>query len=258
MNYRLNYWLTAILLCGFMVFFGGCSDDESGSESPLTVGELRDGVLTLYYPGFYVPRIYIKGGTPPYEVSGGSDILQVKMDEDMESYFRCEISDVGRASVTVSDAVGDKITFSVVIEYNDIYVKVVGHDVEVTGEELTVAQHKELQEKALSAIPVNELGGYRLAYSGKDSGILYVHKDVFDSYRTEGTFKLIYQDEEEKFRLRYWFEFEDQVHTFYRDLYRSSPRAELAPVYAFYEDLTEQFLPDYPGLEKLVTIQILN
>ncbi|MCD8260802.1 MAG: hypothetical protein LUD15_04325 [Bacteroides sp.] len=233
MNYRLNYWLTAILLCDFIVFFGGCSNDESGSESSLTIGELRDGVLTLYYPCFYAPRIYIEGGTPPYEVSGGSDILQVKMDEDMESYFRCELSDVSRATVTVSDAGGEKITFPVVIEYNDIYVTVVGHDVEITGEDLTIAQHKELREKALSAIPVNERGGYRLTYAGKDSGILYVHKDAFDSYRTEGIFKLVYQDEEVKFRLGYRFEFEDRVYTFYRDLYQPSPRGGISSCICF-------------------------
>jgi len=234
----------------------GCSDNDKIDNEPLTVNGMREGIIILSYPDNTFSRISIQGGTYPYSVECKSDILKVRIDEDAPTGFLYEISGVGDANVTVYDAAGDKITVPVRIEYSDISLRVSGFDVEVIGNNLTIAQHEELKEKALNYIPVEENGIYRLVYAGKDSGTLYVHKTAYDAYRYEGTFKKIEPKEESVFG-GYEFKFEGNTHNVYWELYSGpSTRKELTPHYSLNEDLTKQFLPEYPGLESLVIKQL--
>lgn len=248
--------LFGIFLLLLTVSFVSCSDDDK--HPSLSVPELVNNILFLDYPIRSTSYTHISGGTAPYTVSCQSDILNAYMSDSYPNRLIAEASGVGNIPVMVSDANGHTITVDVTIGWSETQIKIASREVYVVGDDLTINQHKELEEKALSTIPVEDNGIYLLEYTDKESGTLYIYKTPYGSTRYVGTFTKSEVEVEGNAAQGYEFEFDGNRHRFYQYVYWPSNRVEMTPTYALYEDLTEQFVQEYLGLESLVTIQVLE
>ncbi len=234
-----------------------CNDKEDNS---LKVLDAEHNSVTLYYPNDNLACITIDGGVRPYSVSCQSEILKVNMDK-WPNAFNYEVLGTGEAKVKVSDASGQSVWLDVVIRYREQDFKIAKQDVLIKGDQMTVAAQKELGEKVLASIPVKPGGGYKFIYTESESGTVHIFTEKFGDKYKEGSFEMSYYKDEENESIRfpiYTIRLDKEEHPLFIYKYNAGLRSSERIPLALYEDLTEKYKTEYPEMESVYSMQVID
>lgn len=206
------------------------------------------------------------GGDGDYSFSSESSLLKAEMTHP--NYILFEPLGVGDATVTIKDSSGNSYILNITVTYMTQNILISELEASVVGDQMTVAEQKELKTKALETIPVKIGSGYRFIYTGgfdkdKIEGIVLIYPDKFGENPTEGTFEqeVVKRDDRIYSHVTYTLHYGNTDRTFifmeYREsTVKSSPTAYTAVQFA--EDLIDQYQAEYPNAEQVYTSQIIG
>jgi hypothetical protein len=239
------------------IVLGGC--DKATNNNRISLHYVEDNSIQLYYPSMNV--ISISGGDGTYALACSDEsILEVKIEMEQKTLVLTPLS-LGKATVTISDRSNNVYTLNVNISYreNDYVVK--ERDVRITGENLTEEEKREIEEKAISTIPVEVNGGYKFIYTGEDgfSGKVIVYAETFGENGKDGIFEEQISADGSENSYKVIMQLNGRERVFYFIAYDISTRSEdvTSSRWAFTEDITEWIRTDYPDVESAYTEQVL-
>jgi len=171
---------------------------------------------------------------------------------------------VGTAIVTVKDAKGRTASLTINVSNLELSYSVLKNEVVVKGDLLTIAQAKELEEKALSSASVKVGGGYRFVFADRDlqGGDVYLYPETFWLAPKQGTFERVSESiEDDIFNFKYIVTIDGKVRNFIFLPYDMTALSKsLMPIryYQFVEDVTDKYKPEYGNLEQLLVTHVFE
>lgn len=257
-------WLLFALFSFFSLALTSCNND---SDEPLTLHDVENNYLHLYYGT--QAGVTIIGGSGDYTFSFESPLLKAEQTE--KNYILFDPIGIGDAVVTIKDSSQKKYTLNVSITYRGEDFTISEVAATVVGDQMTVADQKELKEKAIETVPMKAGGVYKFVYTegkyydNKTKGIVYLYPTTTGATRTEGTFEresVLKEDGTTYSHELYRLFFENTSHTFIYGAVQKGATTYTAissPYYLlFVEDLTDRFQADYPELEQVYTTQVIE
>ncbi len=241
----------------FVLSLVSCSDDKEELH-PISFPAIENNQLKLLYPQEEPYSTQIVGGDGHYSaLCDDEQILGVKLitREEVEFLELTPLS-TGEVAVTLSDKSGNSVVLSVQVSHLEFKLRVMAHAVIVEGDNMTVAEQKELKDKVLSSIPVRMGGSYRFVYkdAAHSKGDVYFEKGKYD----EGIFELREDVVDEIKHTVYEIQTADDTYSLgflpysIRHVLKSSPAVK---DFQFVEDLTSKYVVDYENLEKVYALQ---
>jgi hypothetical protein len=257
--------LKTIVRTLFILFsvFGWISCDKDSGE-PLSLHEIENNAIQLFYGS--KGGVTIIGGDGHYSFSCESSLLKAEMTHS--NYILFEPLGVGEATVTISDSSGNSYILSITVVYKTQNIAIAKLDATVVGDQMTVAEQKELKAKALATIPVKVGGGYRFIYTegeeqNETEGIVFIYSDQLGKDGIEGTFErtVVTRDDGSYSYTTYTLHYGDSNRIFILMEY-SEPTGKSSPVeyraVQFAEDLKERYKAEYPNVEQVYTSQVIG
>lgn len=257
--------LTIVLfsLCTFL--FSSCSED---SLAPISLQGMDNPSINLRYPRTGVYDITVEGGDGNYTVvCDKPEIVEAKIITDANApakLLSLKVLDRGKAIVTITDNSQNSLVVNVTTDYLTERFVVSQYDIEISGD-LRDSEKKEITEKALATVPVKRGGGYQFVFIDEESstGKVLMYPEKFGGKAIEGTFKTELtnigpEGAEEILYPAYELTLPEGQRSFLFYPYRRSARMSVTPVVAFYEDVKEMFIGDYPLAERVYTTQVLS
>ncbi len=245
-----------------------CTDEEN----PIQLLYVENNLLQAKYPASSESySISIIGGDGNYTVTcDNNELLEINLTYGQTIVYKP--LGVGETTVTVTDQSGNSYILNVEISHHTWSFEVTEKSARIFGDNLTIAQHRELEEKVLKTIPVAVGGGYQFihkettVYTNEDEqevhhyrGDVHIYTEKYGGEYIEGSF------EQKKLFLANGNSFPEfhittADHAFQFELTPYSPSdntksSPLSPV-ALVEDLTETYIGDYPKLESAHSIQV--
>lgn len=253
-NMKDTFFLLFILLA-----FIGCEKD---SDESLSLHQVENNTIKLYYGS--KGGVTITGGDGHYSFSCESSLLKAEM--TYSNYILFEPLGVGDAAVTIKDSSGNSYILNVTVAYKAENIVVSKLDVTVVGDNMTVAEQKELKEKALATIPVKIGGGYKFIYTEGDEqddteGVVFIYPEKFGTDGTEGTFErvIVKRDDGSFSYMTYTLHYHDVNRTFiFMEYSEQASKSSPSRVFQLAEDLKEQYKTDYPNVEQVYSSQVIG
>lgn len=249
-----------ILLSLITLCWTACDNSDNANE-PIRLQDFENNPVTLIHPG--VKRTAtILGGDGHYSITcDDTTVLKVKLVH--QQVIELESLAIGDAIILINDQSGNSCVVNVHIQYYEKKFTVIRHGVKVVGEDITIREKKELEEKALASIPVKINGGYNFVNSGKQKGEVFVYPEIFGEKEQKGTFESEYIDVEDSHHLiTYTLDMNGKKRTFIlMPIYQTDmflTKSEMIVPFAFMEDVTGQFKAAYPAVEAVYTYQVLK
>lgn len=261
---KLTHLLTTLLfvLCTFLVY--SCTGDDD--YTPISLKETESPNLNLQYPPARIYSYFLQGGDGNYTVSCNQpETVEAKIvsgDNPKDVALSLKTLSRGDAVVTITDNSGNSLLVNVKVDYYTEAFVVTDHDTFISGD-LSEAEKKEIKEKALSTIPVKKTGGYKFVYTdgSEAKGTVYMYKEKYGEKAVEGTFERKRTEASEETGINgyvlYELTFPDEKHSLKMTGYQPSRTSVVVPI-AFYEDVKDLFIADYPTLESVHTTQVLS
>ena len=235
------------------VLLTACNKAEDKTIS--LIPEIEDNLLNLYYPSLGRYAQSIKGGDGNYTVKSSDEtVVDVELIQGQTVSF--EAIGLGDATVTISDQSGKTYTFDVHVAYRERILKIKELRAGVQGKNLTDAQIKEIEEKALATIPVKVNGGYELIYTNDDgvSGKLIVYTEAMGENGQEGTFRLLQSDIDNYTIIAIGYKGEERKFIITQSLLKDTAPTTVVLL----EDVTKKFKAEYPNVEIVQTQQVIE
>ncbi|MCE5227849.1 MAG: hypothetical protein LLG05_18575 [Porphyromonadaceae bacterium] len=259
----MNHQLKPIIWTLFILFssFSWTSCDKD-SDEPLSLDLVENNAIKLYYGS--KGGVTIIGGDGNYSFSCESSLLKAEM--TYSNYILFEPLGVGDAAVTIKDSSGNSYILNVTVAYKTENIVVSKLDATVVGDNMTVAEQKELKEKALATIPVKIDGGYKFVYTESEDqnetkGIVFIYPEKYGTDGIEGTFDrvIVKRDDGSYFYYTYTLHYRDINRIFILMEY-SEPTGQSSEYQdlQFAEDLKDQYKTDYPNVEQVYTSQVIS
>jgi hypothetical protein len=230
-------------------------------NEPLSLHETENNTVVLHYGS--KGGVTVTGGDGNYSFTCESPLLKAEMAQ--RNYISFEPAGVGYAAVTIRDSSGESYVLNVIIIYTTDNIPVSRIEATVVGDALTAAEQEELKAKALATVPVKAGGGYKLVYIRGDrpEGAVIIYPEKYGEEGLEGIFTQKAAGGDDGFETTsYTFRYNDTVRTFTIKAADQETRTSVKPyppVYTqLFEDLTEQYRADYPGVEQVYTSQIIG
>ncbi len=267
-----NRFNTVFIFLLFALFTSSCNDDDDNSIQLLNV---ENNTLFAKYPsGSESYSIGITGGDGSYSVEcGNTDILEVSLMNAQTLVYKP--LGIGETTVTITDQSGNSYILNVDITYHIWSFETVEHSAKIVGDNLTIAQHREIEEKVFKTIPVAVGGGYQfiqketLVYTNEDEqevlvarGEVFIYTEKYGGKYIEGTFerKEVFLPEE-IFYSKYEITTNEYTCHFLLFPYSGIGSTKSSPAITqllFTENLTEVYKGDYPNLESALSMQVVK
>lgn len=255
---RLNNMLATMLISLCSLLISSCSNDEL---APISLKDSETATINLHYPDNQAYSFPLQGGDGKYEISCNKpEIIETKMISSSDMSIKALA--LGEAVITVRDQSENILAIHVVVDYYTDNFIVSKQDILLTGD-LKDSEKQTIKEKALATIPVKAGGGYKFIYTDTETkkGKVLIYQEKFGDKAVEGTFERKY-NEIENGQLNIFMTYEltlpeQQKRTFIVSEYIPSRTSALITT-AFFEDLKETFVTDYPAVEQVYTEQVLT
>lgn len=256
--------LTILLftLCTYLV--SSCTGEED--YTPISLRDIESPNLNLQYPPARIYAYLLQGGDGNYTVSCNQpETVEAKIvsgDSPNDVALSLKTLSRGDAVITIADNSGNSLLVNVKVDYYTEAFVVNDHDTFISGD-LSEAEKTEVKEKALRTIPVKKSGGYKFVYTdgNEAKGTVYMYKEKYGEKAVEGTFERRRTEGSEETGINgyvlYELTFAGEKHFLKMTGYQPSRTSVVVPI-AFYEDVKELFIADYPMLESVHTAQVLS
>lgn len=245
-----------ILLSLITLCWTACDKDDN---EPITLQDVENNSIAFIYPSENKRTINILGGNEPYSViCNDTSILHAELAN--QRTIDLQPLKIGNTTVSIKDPSGNSYILYVHIGYYEQNFTIIKHDVKVLGENITIKEKKELEEKALASIPVKIKGGYKFVFTEKQKGEVLVYPEIFGEKEQKGTFEFTTQESSNSIRI-YDLEFNGKKRKFILTIYQDKSmqtKNEMLVPFTFLEDITEQFKTDYPAVEAVYTEQVFK
>lgn len=258
---KLTNLLTTILFSLCTLLISSCVEDDNAA--PISFKDIDSPNLKLQFPPIRTYSYTLQGGDGNYTASCNQpEIVEAKIvqgDNASEKALSLKTISRGEAVITITDDSGNSLFVNVKVDYYTQEFLVTKQDVFIKGK-LSDAEKKKVTEKALRTIPVKESGGYKFVYTNGEeaTGSVCVYKEKYGDKAVEGTFER--KEAEgmgEVAGYTYELTFADGKYLFHTASYQPS-RSDMMVTIAFYEDVKDRFIADYPALESIHTAQALS
>lgn len=257
------YLLTLIVtLC-----ITGCSKNDSDTIEPISLSYGRDNVSEFDNESRLISvtpfidattPLYINGGDGNYAIASSNEEVVVAVFDGKTIQFKPVA--VGTATVLIKDGSGEQYNLSIKVAYLKQTYAVASTTCIVTGDNITVGDKKELQDKVKAASVIKR---YELTFTNEDNSLgtarLYNTQSGGESYK------------EYDFKNEQINKVVNDIKVFAQMTLKSTPeyawyvtstiqlKANMLPrpQYSFVMDLTETYRADYPAMEHVYEIQTL-
>lgn len=263
---KLNNILATLLFSLCILFISSCNDDKSLTPISLKGTDTPD--IKLNYPASSAYTYTVQGGDGNYKViCNKPEVVEAKIEtaaSTADKVLSLTVQTLGDAIVTITDNSQNSLTVNVKVDYYTQAFVVNKHDVFIFGD-LHNSEKKAITEKALETIPVKVGGGYKFIYTDpkEPTGKVLVYKEKYGGEAIEGIFKIasatignpeIGEHEYHSYELT----LPEEQRIFMLWVYQPSERSSMIPITAFYEDVKNKFISDYPLVERVYTAQVLT
>ena len=254
--------LSSILLLSLSLFcITSCNKDEPLEPIALDV---EDNAVTLTYPAVSGYTIAITGGDGNFTAScSDPSVFDVEVFKNWGG-INLTAKSLGATTITITDQSNNSYTLNATAAYSKKQFIIGKQDVVVTGDKLTPAQKKEIEEKAMLTLPVKEGGKFVLIHNNEEDdnkGQAFIYNDKNDEKGIETTFEIteVGGGESQPRYTAYNVIIEGKQREFVRMKYRYPATRDIAFVpKSLNELLTNQFKTDYPDVESVYTQQRIN
>ena len=252
--------LSSILLLAFSLFcITSCNKDE---PLPPIALDVEDHSIVLKYPRSEKHVISIVGGDGNYTASCDKpSVLDVEVSDDMKEIY-LTVKSIGEATITITDQSNNSYTLYATTIYIKTQLVIEEQSVVVIGDKLTLAQKKEIEEKAMLTLPAKEGGRYVLIYTNEgdyNKGQAFIYADKNDQQGVETTFEIKEIGDSESLPLNKTLSFiiegTQREFALMKYNYPSARTGDLFVSISLNELLTNQFKTDYPNVEFVYTQQ---
>lgn len=263
---RLIHFFATALLSICILLVSSCSGDDG--LFPISLKDGSGTNIRLYYPQAQPFSYPLQGGDGNYAVTcDNPEIVTARLlqnTETSEKALSLTALARGEATVIITDQSDHSLTVNVKVDYYTQEFIVGNCDLLIRGN-VNDVEKEAITEKAQATIPVAIGGGYKFIYTNAEEakGTVLMYKEKYGKEAVEGTFERVRIKQEDEASgsinlIGYELTFPDKRYSFRLSTYQRSGRAEMLPVMAFYEDITDAFADEYPSLESLYTVQVLS
>lgn len=204
--------------------------------------------------------LMVDGGSGIYSVSCNNDsLLQVNLDQNV---LHLKPLQIGHPVVKVEDGDGEVYLLNVEIYYPTQQFQVIKLVAQVGGENVTVGDKEEIEEKVMNSFPLQIGGGYKLTYLNAEmtEGKVEMFAELLNGeVSKEGTFeqKRIQADDWASLVFTMKFGEEEVEYEFGPYSGSISKSVGIVPM-AFVEELTSYYRTDYPEVESVLAWQVVK
>lgn len=270
-NKRLPNMLSILFMLASFILVVGCDKDYENNIAPITLS-YEDNVMfdndsRHYHISPFIEAttpLYIKGGDGHYTVSNlNKEIITVDYDGKTIQFKPVAL---GSGTINIKDNSGNQYDLIVEVRYNQQNYIIASKDCIVKGDNITIGEKKELENKVKSSSNV-EL--YEFTYTDKENtkgtARLYQQKNSSDykEYDFENkTINTTITVNGQNIRVLACVTMKTGNETliFYVTTIFSITKSVGGDInqarYCFVQDLTEQYKADYPAMEKVYEIQL--
>lgn len=240
------------------------SCDKDNTES-IKLNVEGNSTVLLYPSNNDKHHITVMGGDGNYTVECDNEkTLAAKIIFENSSKVHClelEPLSVGTATIIIEDKSGNSYQLNVSVKNLSYSFRVIKHDVEVIGDNLTINEQNAIKESALTSFPVEVGGGYKFVYVDKShtQGDVFIYPNVIGGESDKGTF--IHEIKKENDILStYQITMSGNQEYFFEVVpYLNGLRSTgMKDKYQFREDLTEKYKTKYQNLKVAYSIQTIE
>ncbi|MCC8186476.1 MAG: hypothetical protein LIP08_02915 [Bacteroides sp.] len=254
------HWTGICFVCLWGVFLTACDDDKWPA---IRLADQEDTTLNLWYP--YEKDTYsysLTGGDGTYTAfSYAPDVVGARI---VSGKIELNIQGLGYTEVVIRDNSGNSLSLDVHVDHYTQRMLVGRCQVSITGDP-EESEREAIEQTALSTIPAEEGGGYKFVFTDKEStkGHVYIYPVKFGEDAVEGDFvtRHLADGEEGTEYGTYFYDLtiDGKKRTFVWTTWNFSGtrNSEVLPV-VLLEDVTEQFIADYPDAGAVYTLQKLE
>lgn len=235
---------------------------NKNSDESITLHNVENNYVAITYPNSEKIAISIIGGDGNYSASCNNiSIVEVEVVSEKKMLL-INPKSIGDATITITDKSNNYYIFNVKVSYHERNFIIIKQDVVITGNKISTAQKKEIEQKALKTLPVNINGGYKLIYNDEQNrkGELFIYKDKYNELGEKTTFEetRVQIENSEYNYLSYTFNINGITREFHLLKYTNPTKMVAQTPYALVEDITYLFKADYPNIELVITQQLFK
>lgn len=238
--------------------FVSCSDDDD--TKPISLKNIEDTTISLFYPNETKYSITIQGGDGNYSVkSANEEVVKAEMISAIDVSFT--VIGLGETKVTITDNSQNSLVLTVIVDYETHKYIVLKYDVRVEGGDLTENEKKAIIEKQLSKMPVKVGGGYKFIFTDMPNakGKLIYYTDKYEGSKIE---EIAFEGKEHdnpnftgSFKWGYQFVLNNETRFLvFGRYYPTTKSTEKVPA-ALMEDVTQEVKIEYPKAELVIVSQ---
>lgn len=269
---------SVLLISLFVIGLTACSSDNDHippimlSYENETINFDNDARFVYMRPFEEKSTLYIRGGDGEYMLHNGNpEIIQLEYNEG-ETQFSFTPLAVGTATVAITDQSNNSYLLTIDVRYFEVTYQTLSHGSFVVGDNVTVGDKKELEEKVKAQSVVekykftftvkdNSKGKVRLSGQKVGGSQNYVEYEFDNAYKPEEE-TLTIGDYEVKPLACITLHTESGEVTFYVTPYFMGTPVSRMPnpggdmvIFNFVRDLTEAYKEEYPAIEKVYEVQ---
>lgn len=244
-----------------------CVSCDKDSTEPIKLN-VKDNSIVLLYPSNSSDCIHhyeVMGGDGSYTVECDNESLLtakiIFVNSSRVHYLELESLSIGTAKVIIKDKSGNSYQLNVSIKNLSYTFRIIKHDLEVIGDNLTINEQNAIKELVLASFPVEVGGGYKFVYTDKNhtQGDAFIYPNVIGGESNKGTFVQERKMEDDILSTYQITMLGNQTYFFEVVPYLNGLRSTyIKDKYQFREDLTEKYKMDYPNVEVVYALQVVE
>ncbi|MEG2339769.1 MAG: hypothetical protein RSA53_03810 [Odoribacter sp.] len=270
---KISTMLSSLFMLASFILIVSCNKDNENNNAPILLSyenniifdnESRHYSITPFIEA--TTPLYIKGGDGHYTVNNlNKEIINVDYNGKTIQFKPISL---GSAIVAIKDNSGNQYDLTVEVRYHQQNYVIASKTCVVEGNNMTVGEKTELENKVKSLPPVER---YEFTYTNKEdtkgSVRLYSQKSGSAVDYKEYSFEqesidttIIVNDQNVRSLYRITMKTEKESIKFYVAMYFDGTKSiggdMVLKRYYFIQDLTERYKGDYPAMENVYEIQI--